>query len=447
MRRSGGLHMAALLGGIALFLGAAAPAFALTVFCVPTIAIDPACITGVASGTPNAIQAAINQAQSGDIIIVGPGLYSGNSTTSPVEIPSGLSISLYGAQAGNPPSAGKRNGKSSSEAIIDATNAGGDGSGIVVRATNVRIDGFTVEGATSGNASGIDLKGGGSGGGPASGAVVVNNILQDNSTGISVNSEGFTGPVQNVLIENNLIVDNNSGTSGNGDGLFTGGMQEALIIGNTFKSNETSDIGINSPNGPPNNTHDVTIVANTSSGSATFAIFTGTTNATVGANSAVQLGEGSSLPGAGNAAVSIGPGNANLAIIGNFFAHGRGNVSYGVAFTTLFGGGSSTGNIVSGNEIDDMPQAQIFADAATLINSRIEQNELTGGNEGISLGTGDSGNFVTQNTVQDAHQFGCSDASTGSGTLDTANTWFRNTALGESSSPSGLCTSSKGKGK
>lgn len=446
MKNSGRLQAAAVLGAAALFLCAPRPAFAVTVFCVPDTSIDPACQTGVASGTPNAIQGAIDEAASGDIVVVAPGTYKGDATHSPVEIPNGLSISLYGAQAGIVPSLGKRNLNSKRESIIDATGDGGsDGSAIVVRAQNVRIDGFAVTGATTGNSSGIDLKGGTSGGGPASGAVVVDNILEGNSTGISVNSEGFDGPVQNVLIENNLIIDNNAGSpSSSGDGLFTGGMQDVLIAGNAFQGNETSDLGINSPNLAPNNTHDVAIVGNSSSDSATFAIFTGTTNATVGGNDAEHLGSGKAFPGAGDSAISIGPGNSNLSIVGNRLAHGQGNLVAGIGFTALFGPGSSTGNVVSGNDVEDMPQAQIGADMATLTNSRIEQNQAKGGKLGISLAAGDTGNFVTENTVQGSHQFGCLDSSTGGGTLGTANTWFRNVALGKKSSPAKLCADNNG---
>ena len=446
MKYRGIRQAAALLGAGALFIAGAAPAFAVTVFCVPTTSIDPACVTEVKNGTPNAIQEAINEASSGDIIIVAAGRYQGDATTSPIEIPNGKSLSLYGAQAGNPPSFGSRNLNSKRETIIDAsTTTSGDGSAIVVRAQNVRIDGFAVTGATSGNSSGIDLKGGTNGGGPASGAVVVNNILEGNSTGISINSEGFIGPVQHVLVENNLIVDNNAGTSGNGDGLFTGGMQEVLIASNVLQGNGTSDFGINSPNAAPDNTRDVSIVANSSSDSATFVIFTGTSDAIVAGNDAEHLGRGNSFSGAGDAVIAVGPGNSNLSIAGNRLAHAQGNVKNGVGFTAIFGAGpANTGILVSGNDIKDMPQAQIFADAATLTNSRIEQNGVKGGKQGISLAAGDTGNFVTENTVQGAHQFGCEDASTGGGTLNTANTWFRNVALGGKSSPAGLCARNRG---
>ncbi|HEV2300616.1 MAG TPA: hypothetical protein VGR91_03510 [Stellaceae bacterium] len=445
MKSAGMLQLAPVLAAAALLLGMPGPAQAVTVRCVPDTLIDPSCQVGIPSGTPNAIQAAINDSASGDIIIVGPGIYQGNGSTSPVEIPNGTAVSLYGAQAGNQTGSDGRGGRSN-ESIIDATGAGGDGSAIVVRAQNVRIDGFTVQGATNGNASGIDLKGGSNGGGPASGAVIVNNILQDNSTGISVNSEGFNGPVQNVLIENNLIVSNNAGTpASSGDGLFTGGMQDVLIIGNIFKGNQTSDLGINSPNPAPNNTHDVTIVGNSSSKSATFAIFTGTANATVIGNDAEHLGRGASFPGAGDAAISIGPGNSNLSILGNRLAHGQGNIANGIDFTTLFGAGTSTGIIVSGNEVEDMPQVQITAGPSTLVNSRVEGNQVKGGAEGIALGAGDTGNLVTENSVQGTHQLSCVDASIGGGTLGTANTWFRNVALGKRSLPAGLCATSNGR--
>src|SRR5262249_11905266 len=78
----------------------------------------------------------------------------------------------------------------------------------------------------------------------------------------------------------------------------------------------------------------------------------------------------------------------------------------------------------------------------TLANSIIVGNEghhsgNPGPGGGIVVGAGNSGIFLTPNNAPDNTPYDCQDRSTRTGTLGTANTWFRN--AGPLSSPAGLC--------
>ena len=112
------------------------------------------------------------------------------------------------------------------ESIVDATFS--PDSAIIVEATGVVVDGFTVQGGINGNASGVDLKGTGGGlppGSDSSRSKVLNNIIQKNQTGLSINSEGF-GPPSRIDVERNSFRNNNAGVPASScDGIFTSGMQ------------------------------------------------------------------------------------------------------------------------------------------------------------------------------------------------------------------------------
>jgi hypothetical protein len=254
--------------GAVLVLLAGGPSAAATVRCVPSTSLDPSCTAPTTYAT---IQLAVTASSPGDIIVVGPGTYA------PVTIPPGLDgLSLLGAQAGH--DARHERDDPSEESIVDATGVT-PSSAIIVESKNVIIDGFTAQGGTNltpGNATGIDLKGvagppqGLPAGTDASGGKVLNNILQDNGTGVSLNSEGF-GPISNVLVEHNLFRHNNGGTASNGDGIFTSAMQNVVITENKFSENKTSALGIN-------NSSNVTMTYNKSENDGSFVIFTGTTN-------------------------------------------------------------------------------------------------------------------------------------------------------------------------
>src|SRR5207249_11094654 len=107
---------------------------------------------------------------------------------------------------------------------VNAAAAGSLPAGFLVTAGGGVIDGFTVQGATEGNSNGggIDLKGGAS---PASGARILNNIIQNNAVGLYLNFEGFAA-VTGVVIQRNQFRNNTVMAVGFGDGIFTSGCAD-----------------------------------------------------------------------------------------------------------------------------------------------------------------------------------------------------------------------------
>jgi hypothetical protein len=400
-----------------LVFGAALPAHA-AVRCVNST--DPRC-----TASSPTIQAAVTAVGPGDIIIVGPGTYNES-----VSIPAGKNgISLFGAKAGVDP----RTTPVGPASVVDGTGTGS--STIIVQATDVLINGFTVQGGTGGNATGIDLKG--SGGGlpsfsPAHGARIVNNIIRNNSVGLSLNSEGF-GPVTGVVIEHNLFTDNNAGVqAAAGDGIFTSACQDVSINENKFTLHQRLAIGINNSSG-------VTITANESLSDARFVVFTGTTDSEFSHNRGQGLLASTFFSTARAAAILVGYANDHLTISENDIEGGQaGSMLRGIQFGGYGPAPANTNLTVSYNRILGMPLHGMVAEPDLLTNSIVLGNQSTdNGSEGILVNAGSSSNLLVRNVAVGNGVFDCHDLSTGSSTLGTANLWFGN--LGAKASPAGLC--------
>jgi hypothetical protein len=378
------------------------------------------------ANTYTTIQAAVTAATPGDIILVGAGAYHET-----VQVPSAKSgLVFLGAQDGVDARTGR--GTPSNESVVSAALAGALNAGFIVQATNVIIDGFTIQNANdpaNGNDSAIDLKGGAT---PANGAKILNNILQNNGQALSLNFEG-AAPVQNVLVQHNAFRNNNVVS---GDGIFTSGCQNVTITENSFSNDPTSAMGIN-------NCSNVTITNNTSQNDGTFVIFTGTSNSSFSHNTGKHFAAVTGFTGSGGAAVAIGPGNSNLTISQNDLNGGVGAMN-GIRVTTIFGATPvNQGLNVSFNSVQNMSLSGIVAEAGMMMNSfLLGNNSQSNGGDGIFVVTGNTGNLLTQNSAQDNNGFDCHDSSVGAGTLGTANTWFANT--GNTSSPAGLCAAGNG---
>ena len=129
------------------------------------------------------IQSAVND-PSCATINVAAGMYFENVTI-------GRSLTLNGAQAGNPV-AGRMSG-GALESTVNGANPIGANPVITIKASNVRIDGFTLKNSiTTGAAVGVDVKTGGSG------AVITNNFVDT----ITTADTGVNGSAQAVYLEN-----------------------------------------------------------------------------------------------------------------------------------------------------------------------------------------------------------------------------------------------------
>jgi len=336
-------------------------------------------------------------------------------------------LTFLGAQAGRD-ARGRPGG--ATESIVNAAAAGSLNAGFLVTAGGVVIDGFTVQGATEGNSNGggIDLKGGAS---PASGARVLNNIIQNNAVGLYLNFEGFA-PVTNVVVQRNQFRNNTVMAVGFGDGIFTSGCQDVTVADNAFTGHITSALGFN-------NSSNVKITGNQSSGDATFVIFTGTTSSVFSGNRGSGFTSQPLSTGNGRAAVAIGPNNSNLEISSNDLSSGATN---GIRVTNVFGAGANQNIGIRYNQVRTMVQAGIAADAGMLTDSTIEANtSASNSGDEIFIDTGNSGNVLIANLARVTSGFGtingtCRDDSVGGGTAGTANYWFDNRGTG---TPPGIC--------
>jgi len=162
------------------------------------------------------IGGAISKAAAGDTIDVAAGTYNEQ-----VVVPS--SLTLNGAQQGV-----DARTRSGSESIV--TNTCGP---FQIEADNVTVNGFTIEGATSTSNGcfyvGVWTNPGFSG--THGGTQILNNIIQNNISGIELDNDG----TYQTKVQYNLIQNNNNSGPGPGDGIETNfGLANALIDNNEF---------------------------------------------------------------------------------------------------------------------------------------------------------------------------------------------------------------------
>jgi hypothetical protein len=178
-------------------------------------------ITPGHTGTFTTIQAAVNFANTGDTIVADADTYVEQVTIN-------KSLTLKGANAGVDPVTGTRG----AESIVTGVGNGGK-TPFYITASNVTIDGFTVEGATNSNQFGFGvLLGAGT-----SGSQVLNNIIQDNIAGLSLTNApgGNQAVIQHNLFQNNNMSGPVSGTDIYTDQFNAGGaLTNVLIDSNTF---------------------------------------------------------------------------------------------------------------------------------------------------------------------------------------------------------------------
>src|SRR5205807_9250142 len=246
---------------------------------------------------------AVAAATNGQTIGVCPGIYPEAIALGPLAI--NKSVTLLGAQSG----VDARSPRGAESIISDLA-------GTSVSASNVVIDGFTVQNsvAPAFTGFGIWLNPG------VSGTQILNNIIQDNIVGIGL----ANGNGSQALIQHNLIQNNNSPGPATGTGIYTdefvGGtfVRNVLVKENTFKGNDDAGIDVSNTDAEGG---DVNIEVSTNS-------FDVNVRAVVFFNTHMSSVHDNSITNStfvGSAAIRLFDNNTDLAILNNDLRTGTGN--------------------------------------------------------------------------------------------------------------------------
>jgi hypothetical protein len=251
------------------------------------------------------IQAAINDPATvaGNTILADAGTYAEKVTIN-------KSIILEGAQHGV-----DARTRSGAESIV--TGAGNSGfTPFNVTASNVTIDGFTVEDATSGNTFGFGIVLGAG----TSGTHVLNNIIQDNIVGLSLANNSASNQ---TVIQHNLFKNNNQSGPASGTGIYSdqfnagGTLSDVLIDGNTFTGQTDAGIDFSSTDATKPATG-ITISNNVFDGNGRGLLAFNLTSSTINGNTF------SNSTGSATADIRLFEGDTGLTITGNLLQNGAG---------------------------------------------------------------------------------------------------------------------------
>ena len=375
--------MAAVLVLLAGGANAGAPP-PITVRCVPNVSINPGCVVAYST-----ISLAVTNALSGDAIFVGPGTYNESVTISTP------GLSLFGAQAGND----ARLDRHGAESIVNGMGS----PAFIVSADYVVIDGFTV---TGGTATAANAYPGGILVGSTSAAIqwaqVLNNVIEENGTGV------YLGKANSPLVEHNLLRNNNTGAGmWVGLGIVSNGVTFPVINENELTGNKMAAIFVGGGG-------NAVVTNNTSENDGSFVLYASTNQCLFSHNRGKNFGHKGVLPIVVNstpyyadAAVDVGPNNSYLVISDNDLENGEAPISNGIAFTTAFAssplGTTPSYNVfVKNNEIKGFPENGIVAEqqsgTGTLLYSFIGGNKVRdNGSDGIII----EGAGVNNHNIED----------------------------------------------
>lgn len=424
----------------------------------PTLTLTPTTTT-TPTGTPNGtqtnpfctIQDAVNHANNTDTIRVAPGTY-------PESVNVTKSVKLLGPQADKDARTRVDSAVVEPEAVVGiATGA------FQINADNVMINGFTIQGVTSGLSAGVHTTS------SNSGHLIYNNIIQDNSMGVYLNSNGE----DTSRVRRNAFLNNDQPGAAGGTGIYSDqGLRDAEIARNRFVNNPNVSVLIGAtqslitPTTTPTSNwmtlnRDIDIERNQSNNTGAFAYLLSTSDSEISRNTIDDVNEAS--------VIFLGGGNRNIEVSRNEMNAGTGSFS-GIRVRGDQGFGPNQGLEMSRNVIQNVGDYGIgFAPNAIVGNNTIvERNEIAraglGGpdaGDGINIDVGNNNlrvernvanfngrdgirvgstnlrierNSMQANTEHDAH-----DLTTGSRTAGTANAWSRNECITDQ--PDGLCSS------
>src|SRR4051812_28811195 len=205
------------------------------------LTVDDTTGTGAQFST---IQAAVNAAAPGDIVKVAAGTYNETVTVD-------KSLAILGAQA-------SRNGATRNVPVAQESVVTGAGGSFYLNTNHILLSGFTIQGGTG--AAGVTTSA------AHGGYAIVNNIIQNNTIGLYLNSSA-TG--DESIVAQNAFKTNNVAGSASGNAIYSDqGLHNASITRNSFTGNLNSAITLA---GNPGTQTDISISRNTSKDDANFA--------------------------------------------------------------------------------------------------------------------------------------------------------------------------------
>ena len=297
-------------------------------------------------------------------------------------------LTLRGAQAG----VDARTRVPTSESIINHPCGP-----VQIMADNVVLDGFTVQGSTFSDPcflSGIWTNPGFSG--TQGGHQILNNIVQNNISGIELDSTCINA----TLVRFNLIQNNNNAGPGSGNGIQTNfGLCNATIDKNKFSGDTNSSVLVIAPSSGLAITNNELVA-----GTPERIVFGGVTNGSINGNTSV----GST---ATNGTIRLFGGNSNITINSNVLRNGV----RGIRVDDPFAIGPNSNitahlNCIAGNVV-----AGLEASAGGYTGTLNAENNWWGSTTGPTIasnpgGTGDA--IIDPNGVVDYTPFLTSTAST-----------------------------------
>lgn len=352
------------------------------------------------------IQAAVNAAAPGDTIVVCPGHYA-------EQVVIAKSIKIKGKAPKVKTCDTLAAPDPTIHTVIDAPPVTGVGGiGFDVFADNVAIQSLVIMNAGE---TGIRTD-------SAYGAFTLkNSVLYQNANGIYFHSR----PAMPSTVKSNCFYKNGEAGVRTRYGLVDASISKNLFFGTVDAAAIIVD------HEPGTTTQRVTISRNLSNQDSTFAVLVGAKDTLLSKNT-VDATVGT--------AIFVGGDNVGLTIAGNKVTNAG---TRGIRFNTAaFGGGASTGVLVSKNTIDKAGIHGIAIDSSagesTLASSTIEKNTVsnsgqTGAGDGIRVedptaSGANGGNTIQNNAISGSFNHDCHDATVGTGTAGTANTWSRDTA-------------------
>jgi len=305
------------------------------------------------------------------------------------------------------------------------------GFGVDIEASNVVIQGFTVQPAF--NSPGV-----GSFGifarDTTSGNTVRNNLVQNNSVGIDFNSSRAPGAAPGFVLRNCVRNNNHNGGGPFGDGIYSDlGLHNAYIQHNFCTGNPNTCIVLLGSFVVNQNT-DIEISHNEAVNDGAIWLV----------NTRSFLVDHNKVTNPSNTGMLFGGGDDSGVVSYNDLEGGAASV-YGISIRSDEGGPPvpAMNLFVKSNRVMEFPFDGIHLAEGTTLNT-VEANRVWNNGAagiGVRMTANDLPAPPTNNTIQKNHLRGndpdCFDDTTGTGTAGTANTWVRNN--GETENRPGLC--------